>query len=228
MIGITKIIIIIGIILLLGIQFIFRMKIPTETKLSLLFSCLSTLTVFSIVYNVYLTTNFSIHTEMQKESDNTLKQIMDSFIEPQSGLINLYPESYWFYKSINPHKQNLQVEEPSKYDPVKRIAVEDYYCKKIFQIVENIQSSNSFRLDIDDIPWTNVFILWFHSDILKNNWKHEKIMYADKTREYITEIINAVNDITHKYSNINEYMNEIEKYSININKKIFNRPKSIV
>lgn len=98
-----------------------------------------------------------------------------------------------------------------KYDPKpntpKQENIENYISGLIFQGIEDYIVSSSLT-DLSDKEWFIMFLGWFQSEKLKDQWKHEYINYAEYTNRYINRLL-RFSEENQKYFDSAENINKV-------------------
>ena len=107
------------------------------------------------------------------------------------------------YKSITPDA-NFGEDEPTEYDPLKRIQIEVTTSIRIFQAMEDFLTMGSHDLTGSNV-WINNFLMWLQSSILQENWKSLSFNFSLDTRDMVNRLIkesNKLNDLRAKKGNL--------------------------
>ncbi len=182
-----------------GYYLITRFKVTPLKRFQLIVSYLGSLSVFLVTMNLYLNMRFNQRVEENRSAYNTLGNIQRIYIDPQKELLDKFPEGYFLYASMTPDV-DLSALEPEEYNQAKRMQVEVYMALKVFQLIEDFLSTNSYSIRGEHVltgsyVWINNFLMWLQSPILQQLWKYLGFNNRADTRAIITAMIEQANDL---------------------------------
>ena len=178
-------------LILVSIYKIRKLHSTELKKLELLFMSLGGISALLVTYNIYINMQSNDYIEKNHFAYNTLTNIDRNFLNPQKELVQLYPEGFFLYASMNPDT-DLQQFAPETFDPIKRKELELYYSIRIFQTIEDFLTTASY--DATGLyVWINTFLMWLQSPTLQYYWKIVAFNYADDTRELVNMILPKAN-----------------------------------
>lgn len=180
-------------ITVLGFFVISKFEVSGIKKFELLVSYLGGISVILVIYNLYITIQSNDRIEKNRIAYNTIENIQKNYLAPQQELLDLYPEGYFLYASMN-QDTDLQNYAPVKFDPVERRQVEVYASLRIFQAMEDFLSTAAYDLT-GNYVWICNFLMWMQSPILQHNWSKLRFNYALDTQELVERIIVQANHL---------------------------------
>lgn len=175
------------IIYIVGYELIRRLDVPIEKRYELSLRLMASLSFFLVIYNIYVSIRSNDRIEQNKAAYNTVQNIQHNWLDPQSELLQKYPESYFLYSSMV-QDADFGVEAPQQYDPLKRKELEVYYSLRVFQSMEDFLTTGKYDTTGKDV-WVNNYLMWMQSPILRNYWKKLSFNYSKDTREFVGQII---------------------------------------
>lgn len=180
-------------IIIIGFIIVNMFKISGLKKFQLILTYLGSLSALLITYNIYLTIKSNNRIEKHRKAYDTLQNIERSFFDHQKELIDHYPESFFLYASMNPDV-DLSAFTPKEYVASKRKMLEMYASQKALQTIEDFITTADFDLN-GAYVWINLFLMWFQSPILQDEWKITKHLFAQDSTKAITLIIEGANKL---------------------------------
>lgn len=172
---------------IVGYELIRRLEAPIEKKYELSLRLMASLSFFLVIYNIYVSIRSNDRIELNKAAYNTVQNIQRNWLDPQSELLQKYPEGYFLYSSMTPDA-DFGMAVPEKYDPLKRKQLEVYYSLRVFQSMEDFLTTGKFDTTGKDV-WVNNYLMWMQSPILRSYWNKLSFNYAKDTREFVGKII---------------------------------------
>jgi len=181
------VLVLISIAWIAGFVIIRKLNVSVDKKFELTVRHFTGMTVFLIIYNIYLNVQSNAIIEKNRSSYNTLENIQQNWLDPQKELLDSYPEGYFLYASIT-QDADFGTTLPTVFDSLKRKQVETFSSIRIFQAMENFLTTGSYDVTGNYI-WINNFLMWMQSPILRSNWTKLSFNYATDTREFVNSII---------------------------------------
>lgn len=170
-----------------GYELIRRLDAPIEKKYELSLRLMASLSFFLVIYNIYVSIRSNERIEENKAAYNTIENIQRNWLNPQSELLQNYPEGYFLYSSMVPDA-DFGVAMPQKYDAIKRKQLEVYYSLRVFQSMEDFLTTGRYDQTGKEV-WVNNFLMWMQSPILRYYWTRLSFNYSPDTREFVSKII---------------------------------------
>lgn len=171
----------------IGYELIRRLNVPIEKRYELSLRLMASLSFFLVIYNIYWSIRSNDRIEQNRAAYNTIQNIQHNWLDPQSELLQKYPEGYFLYSSMVPDA-DFGMEVPGKYDLVKRNQLEVYYSLRVFQSMEDFLTTGKYDSTGKDV-WVNNYLMWMQSPILRNYWRKLSFNYSKDTREFVGKII---------------------------------------
>ncbi|ESU23112.1 hypothetical protein FEDK69T_12610 [Flavobacterium enshiense DK69] len=174
-------------IYIVGYELIRRLESPIEKKYELSLRLMASLSFFLVIYNIYVSIRSNDRIEQNKAAYNTIQNIQRNWLDPQSELLQKFPEGYFLYSSMV-QDADFGVKVPQEYDPLKRKQLEVYYSLRVFQSMEDFLTTGKYDTTGKDV-WLNNYLMWMQSSILRDYWSKLSFNYSKDTREFVEEII---------------------------------------
>ncbi|HSD15076.1 MAG TPA: hypothetical protein VLB74_10545 [Flavobacterium sp.] len=175
------------VVYVVGYELIKKLDVPIEKKLELSLRLMASLSFFLVIYNIYVSVRSNDRIEENKAAYNTVQNIQHNWLDPQSELLQKYPESYFLYSSMVPDA-DFGMEMPKEYDPLQRKQLEVYYSLRLFQSMEDFLTTGEYDTTGKEV-WINNYLMWMQSPILRYYWTKLSFNYSKDTREFVAQII---------------------------------------
>ncbi len=174
---------------LVGHRFVRKLDVSKDKKFELTIRNIATVSVFLVIYNIFLSVRSNNRIEKNRLSASTLDNIQRNWLSPQKELVQSFPEGFFLYASMIPDVDFGRPDSmPKQYDVAKRKQLETYYSLRIFQAMEDFLTIGSYDIT-GKYVWINNFLMWMQSPILRQNWNQLSFNYSVDTRGLVSRLI---------------------------------------
>ena len=177
----------------IGYFYVSRLDITKDKKYELSIRNLAALSVFLVIYNIYVSIKSNNNIERNRLTYNTIQNIQRNWLDPQQDLLAHFPEGYLLYASMT-QDADFKIPEHLQYNDLKREQLEVYTSLRIFQAMEDFLSSGKYD-ETGNYVWTNNFLMWMQSPILQHYWTKLSFNYANDTRVFVERVIVKSNEL---------------------------------